>query len=86
MEPALMTLIAALISAGVTLAVCLINNHYQQAKLTALIEYRLTELEKKVDKHNNLVDRTYALEERMSVAEEKTRVANHRIDDLERKG
>ncbi len=86
MDAALVTLIAALISAGVTLGVCLINNHFQQAKLTAIIEYRLTELENKVDKHNNLVERTYALEERMSVADEKTRVANHRIDDLERKG
>lgn len=80
---AIVTLIAALISAGVTLGVCLINNHFQQQKLTALLEYRLTELEKKVDKHNNLVERTYSLESRMNVAEEKAKVANHRIDDLE---
>ena len=38
------------------------------------------------DKHNNVVERMYALEEKMSVHEEQIKVANHRIEDLERKG
>ena len=42
-----------------------------------LTQYRLEELEKKVQAHNSLIERTYRLEERT--------VANHRIDDLERK-
>lgn len=79
------TIIAACISAGVTLVICLINNHGQQEKTRALIEYRLDELTKRVDKHNNTVERTYNLEEKMSIQEEKMRVANHRIEDLERK-
>lgn len=45
--------------------------------------YRIEQLEKKVEKHNNLVERTYHLEEAEAVLEEKMRVANHRIDDLE---
>ena len=49
-----------------------------------LTQYRLTQLEKKVDKHNNLIGRTYQLEERQEVLEEKIKVANHRISDLER--
>lgn len=52
-------------------------------KSSALIAYRLEELEKKVDKHNTVIERTYALEERASVMEEKMEVANHRIKDLE---
>lgn len=44
-------------------------------KLTA---YRIQELEKKVDKHNCVIQRTFILEEKMTVA-------NHRIDDLEDK-
>lgn len=40
--------------------------------------YRIEQLEKKVEKHNNLV-------ERMTLAEEKIKVANHRIEDLEEK-
>ena len=43
-----------------------------------LIAYRVEQLEKKVEKHNSVVERTYLLEE-------KIKVANHRIEDLERK-
>lgn len=43
------------------------------AKLTT---YRIQELEKKVDKHNNFAQRIPILEEQM-------KVANHRISDLE---
>lgn len=51
-----------------------------------LMNYRIQQLEEKVSKHNNLVERTYKLEERMEVADEKLRVANHRINGLEKKG
>lgn len=77
------TIISACISAAVTLVVCMINNHGQQEKTRALMEYKLDELTKRVDKHNNLVERTYHLEEDMSVAKEQIKVANHRIEDLE---
>lgn len=75
------TIISACISAGVTLLVCMINNRSQQDKTRALIEYRIDELQKRVEKHNGIVERTYLLEE-------KIKVANHRIKDLEdgRKG
>lgn len=73
------TIISALIGAAASIVVCIINNNKQNA----LILYRLEQLEKKVEKHNNLVDRTYKLEELTSLQEEKIRVANHRIDDLE---
>lgn len=45
--------------------------------------YRLEQLEKKVDKHNSVIERTYQLEKRCDLHEEKIKVANHRIDDLE---
>lgn len=70
------TIISACISAGVTLIVCMINNHGQQEKTRALMEYKLNELTKRVEKHNSVVERTYILEEKM-------KVANHRIEDLE---
>lgn len=71
------TIISACISAGVTLIVCLISNKNQQEKTRALMEYKLEELTKKVEKHNSVVERTYILEEKM-------KVANHRIEDLEK--
>ena len=52
-------------------------------KTIALVVYRLDQLEKKVDKHNQVIERTYALETRADVLEERVKVANHRIDDLE---
>ncbi len=42
-----------------------------------LTDFRLKTLEAKVDKHNTVIERTYRLEEQM-------KVANHRIDDLEK--
>ena len=48
-----------------------------------LTQYRLEQLEKKVEVHNQVIDRVYKLEERTEVQEEKIRVANHRIGDLE---
>lgn len=53
-----------------------------------LTQYRIGQLEKKVEKHNSLVERMYHLEERFDthekLYEEKFKVANHRIEDLER--
>ena len=47
-------------------------------------QYRIEQLEKKVAAHNNLIDRTYKLEEHAEIQDEKIRVANHRIEDLEK--
>ena len=41
-----------------------------------ITNFRLEQLEKKVDKHNSVIERTFILEEKM-------KVANHRIEDLE---
>lgn len=60
-----------------------------------LTTYRIEQLEKKVEKHNTVIERTYALERRADKIEaelrnheelysEKIKVANHRIDDLEK--
>lgn len=83
--------IPVLVSAAATLLVCLINNHYQRieaekkhSETITLITYRIDELTEKVNKHNNLIERTYQLENRADLTEEKLKVANHRIDDLEK--
>lgn len=61
------------------------GSFYGIKKNTSLVNYRLEQLELKVGKHNNLIERTYELETRANVHEEKIKVANHRIDDLEKK-
>lgn len=77
------TIISACISAGVTLVICLLNNHGQQEKTRALMEYKLDELTKRVDEHNHVVERTYSIERELSIQKEQIKVANHRIEDLE---
>ncbi len=84
------TIIAALISAAAAVLVCIINSNAQHHKLLAELDkrdelqaYRIDQLEKKVDKHNQVIDRTYKLEQDELLIEEKIKVANHRIEDLE---
>ena len=81
----------SIISAAVTLTVCLFNGYFQQKaaekkheETINMIDYKLTELTKRVDKHNNVIERTYKLEELTALQEEKIKVANYRIDDLEK--
>ena len=45
--------------------------------------YRIEQLEKRVEKHNNVVERVYRLEKHEAVVDEEIKVVNHRIDDLE---
>lgn len=87
----LITILTALISAGGAIIVCVLNNRAQatraqqeNAKRQAIIELKIDQLSDRVNKHNNLIERTYKLEELTALQEEKIKVANHRIDDLER--
>jgi hypothetical protein len=59
--------------------------------------YRIEQLEKKVEKHNKVIERTYKLEQKEALLEarleeyeklyaEKLKVANHRIEDLGKEG
>ena len=77
---------ATIIGAAVAAAASIIVSWFNNKKQTALIAYRLEQLEKKVERHNNLIERTYRLEETAAVLSEKIKVADHRIEDLEKKG
>lgn len=83
-------MIEAIITGVVAIIVCMINNAYQrkisekQHNVTIeLLEYKLGQLEHKVDLHNNAVERLYAVEKKCEVYDEKFKVANHRLEDLE---
>lgn len=67
-------IIVAAISGGITLLGVLISNSKSQAVMDTKIE----ELTREVRKHNNFA-------ERIPVMQEQIKVANHRIEDLERK-
>lgn len=78
-----MEIIVALITGGLALVGTLAGTYFANRKSAALIAYRLEALEKKVQAHNNLVERMYKVEEYIDLQEEKIKVANHRIEDLE---
>lgn len=48
-----------------------------------LIKYRIEQLEKKVNEHNNLIHRVYQTEKQLQIHNEKITVINHRITDIE---
>ena len=76
------SIIVAAITGGLALVGTLAGTYFANKKSSALIAYRLEALEKKVQAHNNLVERMYRVEERTEIQEEKIKVANHRIEDL----
>ena len=74
------TIIGALISAGAAIIVCVISQNRQAMKIeaqldkqTALLDERIKGLSDRVDKHNNVIERTYKLEELTAVQDEKIR-------------
>ena len=75
----------AIINTLISLAGSLLGTFAGIFATSKLTKYRLKELEKKVEKHNNLIERTYRIEDKLVLLEEKIRVANHRIEDLEGK-
>ena len=54
-------------------------------KSTALVTYRLEQLEKKVQAHNNLIERMYEAEEKIKLNEAEDLRQNRRIEELEKK-
>lgn len=76
------SIIVALISGGLAFAGTVISNISAHSKTM----YRIEQLEKKQDIHNHVVERVYELEKVTEVIEERQKVANNRIADLERGG
>lgn len=60
--------------------------YFANRKSSALIAYRLEQLENKVNKHNNLIERTFKLEEQTALQDAELNRVNHRLESLEKKG
>lgn len=73
------TIVVAILSLVGTLAGSLLG----VLAANKLVVYRIEQLEKKVEKHNNVLERVYVLEKNEAVIEEELKVASHRINDLE---
>lgn len=53
-------------------------------KTTALVVYRLSELEKKVDKHNHVVERMYEVEKKLALIKDHQQEIMGRVENLEK--
>lgn len=82
----------AIITGIVAILVCIINNWVQYNKTrqetdktVALIELRLSELSDRVDRHNQVIERTYKLEESTALQDAELKRLNERLKIMEGK-
>ena len=73
------SIVVAIITGCMALAGTIISNVANNSKTM----YRIEQLEKKQDIHNCVIERMYNLESYVDILDERIKVANHRIDDLE---
>lgn len=67
MIPVIVSAVSTVIGAVISGVVAVVVANRQHDKTMALVQYRLEELEKKVDKHNNLVERMYVVETKLGI-------------------
>ena len=82
----------ALITGVVAILVCLVNNYFQMKqtgkandKTVALIEYKINELSDRVRQHNEVITRTYKLEESTALQDAELKRINERLKIVEGK-
>lgn len=73
------SIIVAFISGGLALIGTVISNLSVHSKTM----YRIEQLEKKQDLHNGVITRMYEVEKTVELLDQRQKVADHRIDDLE---
>ena len=88
--PAIAALVSGVSAAAASIIVAVIQSRAQHnavlsemSKRDALQVQRIEQLEKKMDKHNQLIERTYKVEEAVKLLEKDIKVADHRLKDLE---
>ena len=73
--------LVAIITGGITLIGTALSNWLNHSKTI----YRIDQLEKKVEKHNNLVERMYIAEGEIKLLEEKQKDTDSDLADLKHK-
>lgn len=83
-------MMVALITGGCSLVGVIVSNIFANKKVQnsiethqAVTDEQIKALSSRVDKHNSVIDRTYVVEQRLEVLNEKQKTANHRIAVLE---
>lgn len=77
----LTSILVAVITGGMALLGTVLSNNANHSKTL----YRIEQLEKKQDVHNGVIERVYCLEKSVGLLDERIKVANHRVEDLEKR-
>lgn len=72
-------IVVALITGAISLIGTLITTRTSAKSTQALVDYKISELQKSVEKHNSVIDRTYKLEGRMTECEHDLRDLKQRV-------
>ena len=75
------SIIVALVTGSITLIGTVISNMLNHSKTI----YRISQLEAKVEKHNNLVERMYICEGQLRLLEEKQRDTENDVTEIKHK-
>lgn len=78
------TIISSLISGGIALLVCILTNQATVKKAMTVVEIKLESLQKTVEKHNSVVERTFRLEERTNEQEKRLDALQRELHELSR--
>ena len=73
------SIVVAFITGGMALLGTVLSNSASHSKTI----YRIEQLEKKQDVHNSVIERMYCAEKAIEILDNKVKVANHRLDNLE---
>lgn len=83
-------IIVTIIASITTIVTIMIQNSKHNESISELIEYRMRLSEEKNARNSEILEQTvqrvYALEQTTTVLDERQKTANHRINDLEKKG
>ena len=86
-NPATISMIVSVIGVLITIATVITTNAKNQQKTESkidVIDVKIQTLSDRVEKHNNVIERVYQLETDYKVLEQREKVSEHRLDDLEK--
>lgn len=75
----------SIVVAVITALGALVGTYFANRKSASLLEYRMKELETKVNLHNSVIERTYKLETAVELLEAEDKRLNERIKIIEGK-
>ena len=79
-------IVVSLLSLAITIYTIVRTNAKSEERMQgeiALIKNDIKHLSDRVERHNGVIERTYALEKRTAVMEEEIKVEQHRMTDVE---